>query len=73
MTINPLTNGLPQGSYQLKRTHCSFNFQFHLIGTDNIADLLVRNGANINALDKDEDTPLHVSALHGINQIIYVQ
>lgn len=35
------------------------------IGTQNIAKILMENGANVNATNNDGDTPLHTSAKYG--------
>lgn len=40
------------------------NFLCHL-GHEKIADLLLKNGANINVENVDKETPLHVAASEG--------
>lgn len=35
------------------------------IGTENLIKYLISKGANINAKDMDNRTPLHLSAMHG--------
>lgn len=36
-----------------------------MIGTKNVADLLIKNGANINSITDDGDTALHLATLSG--------
>lgn len=42
---------------------------FHLIhsGNKRMMDFLIEHGSNVNAIDNDEATPLHLSAKHGLN------
>lgn len=37
-----------------------------------VIDLLLINEANVNALDKDLNTPLHYAARHGIYHVLFI-
>lgn len=40
------------------------NVIIYLLGNEKVAELLVRNGANVNALDETNSTPLHNAAYY---------
>lgn len=39
--------------------------QYSLLGKDKVANMLINNGANVNAQDKKGETPLHWAAKFG--------
>lgn len=38
---------------------------------DDIAEILIKNEANVNAVDKDLNTPLHYAAKHGFYHVFF--
>lgn len=44
----------------------------HALGNEQVADLLLRNGANPNAVERDGSGPLHRAAVKGNNIALFV-
>lgn len=55
MKVIPLNSiGLIKNERKIKCT----KINFRTIGYDNIAEILIKTGANVNFVDKDDETPL---------------